>query len=169
MGMIKHAQMRIIFVGIAIVVVIGIIYFIGFENSEKLEITDYEIIANDSNPLFLSVMISENISEIGINNSGYGFAWLSESSGKLNGYTTNTHSDSQWHTESITIDNAKQFCFDDAILIKSNVKVDQNKINVIIEQYDLTNFDRVISFNIIRDDNCHLGFAGKIVDELFIK
>ena len=162
--------MKAIIVGIIIAIVISIIYFAVFEENQKfLEIIDYEIIEDKGSPLFLSVMISQNISEIGINNSGHGFAWLSENSGKLNGYTTNTHTDSQWHTESITIDNVKQFCFDDARLIISNVTVDQNKINVIIEQYDSTNFDRVISFEIIRDDNCHLGFAGKIIDELFIK
>ncbi len=165
--MIKHTQMKIIFAGIAIVVVIGIFYFVGFENSGNLEIIDYEIIVDENSPLFLSIMVSENISEI--NNSGYGFAWLTENSGKLNGYTTNTHSDSAWHTESISIDDEKQFCFDDAKLIISNVKVEENKINVTLEQYDLTNFDRVISFENIRDDNCHLGFAGKIIDELFIK
>ena len=124
------------------------------------------IIANESSPLFLSVIVSENIPEkTGINNSGYGFVWLSENSGKLYGYTINTHTDSKWHTESIVINNIQQFCFDDAKLVKSNVTIDQNKINVIIEQYDSTDFDRIISFGILKDSNCHLGFAGKIIDE----
>ena len=164
--------MKAIIVGIAIIIaiIISIIYFAEFEENQKfLEITDYEIIENENSQLFLSVMVSENIPEITINDSGYGFAWLSENSGKLNGYTTNTHTNSQWHTESITIDNVQQFCFDDARLVKSNVTVDQNKINVIVEQYDSINFDRVISFEIIKDNNCHLGLAGKIIDELFIK
>ena len=63
-------------------------------------------------------------------------------------------------TESITIDNAE--------LVISNVMIDQNKINVIIEQYDSTNFDKIISFEIV-NNNYHLGFAGKIIDEHKIK
>ena len=84
---------------------------------------------------------------------------------KLNRHTTNIHSNSKQHTESITIDNAKQFCFDDAKLVESNVIINQNKINVIVEQNDSTNFDKIISYEIIKDDNCHLGYAGKIIDE----
>jgi len=63
------------------------------------------------------------------------------------------------------IDNARQFCFDDAELVISNVMIDQNKVNVIVEQYDSTDFDRIISYEIIKDNNCHVGFAGKIIDE----
>ena len=62
--------------GIGIGIIIVIIYFAGFGDTGKfLEIIDYEIIANENSPLFLSVMVSENIPEkTGINNSGYGFA-----------------------------------------------------------------------------------------------
>ena len=90
---------------------------------------------------------------------------MNESSEKLHGYTTNIHSDSKWHTESIIINNAKQFCFDDAELVISNVMIDQNKIKVIVEQSDSTYFDKIISYEIIKDNNCHLGYAGKIIDE----
>lgn len=40
----------------------------------------------------------------------------------------------QWHTELITMYNVKQFCFDDTELVISNVTIDQNKINIIIEK-----------------------------------
>ena len=43
--------------------------------------------------------------------------------------------------------------------------IDQNKINAVVEQYDSTDFDKIISYEIIKDDNCHLEFAGIIIDE----
>ena len=46
--------------------------------------------------------------------------------------------------------------------------IDQNKVNVIVEQNNSTDFDRIISYEIIKDNSCHLGLAGKIIDELFI-
>ena len=156
-------------IGISIVMIV-IIYFVGFDiesNQKILEITDYEIIQNENSPLFLSVMVSENIPErLGTNYLGYGYGWLSEDSEKLYGYTTSIHSDSKWHIELITIDNARQFCFDDAeLVIISNVVINQNKINVIVEQNDSTIFDKIISYEIIKDNNCHFGYAGKIIDE----
>ena len=156
----------ILVIGIIVIIAAsGIIYFTDFKDTQKfLEITDYEIIQKENSPLFLSVTVSENIPPVfDVNN--YGFGWLGYDSEKLSGYTTNIHSDSKWHTESITINDVKQFCFDDAKLVISNVIINENKINVIIEQSDTTNFDRVISYQIVKDDNCHLGFAGIIIDE----
>ena len=157
--------------GIGIGIVIAIIYFAGFEDTQEfLKITNYEIIQNENSPLFLSVMVSEKIPEkLDTNYLGYGFGWFNESSEKLYGYTTNIHSESKWHTESIVINDTRQFCFDDAELVISNVMINQNKINVIVEQYDSTDFDRIISYETIKDSNCHLGFAGKIIDEYKIR
>ena len=89
---------------------------------------------------------------------------MDEDSEKLSEYISNIHSDSKWHAESIVINDAKQFCFDDA-KVASNVMINQNKINVVVNQYDSTDFDRVISYDIIKDDSCHLGCAGIIIDE----
>ena len=47
--------------------------------------------------------------------------------------------------------------------------IDQNKVNVIVEKYDSTNFDRIISYEIVKDSNCHLRFAGIIIDEYKFK
>ena len=57
----------------------------------------------------------------------------------------------------------KQFCFNDA-KVTSDVIINQNKINV-VNQYDSTDFDRVISCEIIKDDSCHLEFAVIVIDE----
>ena len=84
--------------GIGIAIVIAIIYVgssTDIENAQKfLEITDWDF-QNENSPLFLSVMVSENIpKKLEAGYVGYGFAWLSESSEKLYGYTTNIHSNS---------------------------------------------------------------------------
>ena len=44
----------------------------------------------------------------------------------------------KWYTKSIVIDNSKQFCFDDAELVTSNVVINQNEIKVIIKQNNST-------------------------------
>ena len=166
--------MKKILVIIAIGIAVLSIYFAGFadsnENAQKfLDITDYNIIQNQNSPLFLSVMVSEKIPEIlETDYQGYGFALLNSDGEKLDGYFSNIHLDSiapTWHTESIIIDDAKQFCFDDAEFVISNVMIQENNIKVIVEQNDMRYFDRIISYEIIKDSNCHLGYAGKIIDE----
>jgi hypothetical protein len=153
-----------------VIVVIVIIPFIDLNSNIKdtlkfLEITDWEIIQNEGEPLFLSVMVLENIPKtLERNYVGYGFGWFYEDSEKLYGYATNIHSD-KWHTESVTIDNTKQFCVDDAKSVISNVVINQNKIKVIIEQNNLTDFDRIISYEITKEDSCHLGFGVKIIEQ----
>ncbi|MCE2507351.1 MAG: hypothetical protein J4F36_12970 [Nitrosopumilaceae archaeon] len=164
---------KVIIAGIAVTIAIIGIYFTVFQvNDEKiikdrfLEITDYKIIQDQSAPLFLSVIVSKEIPKtLDTNISGYGFAWFEEKDGTLQGYATNIHSESKWHTESIKINDAKQFCFDNAELIISNVMIEQNQVKVIVEKSDSTEFDRVISYHIIEDNSCHLGFAGRVIDE----
>ena len=158
--------------GIVIGIVIAIIYFAGFleiENAQFLDIIDYNIIQNENGLLFLSVMVSEKIPELlETDYQGFGFGWLNKDGEKLNGYISNIHLDSiapAWHTELITIDDAKQFCFDDAKFVISKVSIQENNIKVIVEQNDMEYFDRIISYEIIKDNNCHLGYAGKIIDE----
>ncbi len=82
---------------------------------------------------------------------------------KLSGYISNIHSNSKWHTESITIHCKTVLQFND-VKVASNVIINQNKINV-VNQYDSTDFDRVISYEIIKDDSCHLEFTGIVIDE----
>lgn len=151
-----------------------IIYFAGFadsnENAQKfLDIIDYNIIQNENGLLVLSSTVLEKIPEITKTDyQGFGFGWLNKDGEKLNGYISNIHLDSiapAWHTEKITIDDAKQFCFDDAEFVISNVMIQENNIKVIVEQNDIKDFDRIISYEIIKDSNCHLGYAGKIIDE----
>ena len=89
---------------------------------------------------------------------------MDEDSEKLSGYISNIHFDSKWHTESITIHCKTVLQFND-VKVASDVIINQNKINVVVNQYDSTDFDRVISDEIIKDDSCHLEFAGIIIDE----
>jgi hypothetical protein len=153
-----------------VIAVIAITYFLDLNSDMKdtlkfLEITDWEIIQNEDEPLFFLVISSENIPQtLKTKYVGYGFGWLYKDSEKLYGYTTIIHFD-KWHTESITIDDSKQFCIDNAEFVISNVIINQNKIKVIVEQSDLTDFDRIISYEIIKDDTCHLGFGGKIIEQ----
>ena len=159
---------------VIIPIVAAIAYFAIFsedtDSMKFLDIADYEIISNESSPLFLSVTVLQDIPErLEIGNEGYGFGWMLKEDQKLYGYISNIHTGSEWHTEYISIDDAEKFCFDSADLIISKVMIDKNKINVIIEQNDLQDFDRIITYNITKDDNCHYGFAGKIIDEFEIK
>jgi len=152
--------------------IIAVIYFIWFEGMESddqgfLDIVDYNIIQIENSPIFLSVTVSDNIPNIQ-DAQNYGYGWLSYDSEKLSGYITNTHADSKWHSESITINDTRQFCFDNIQNVISNVTINKNKIKVVIEKNDSTNFDKVISYEIIEDSNCHLGFAGKIIDTKII-
>ncbi len=153
-----------------VITVIAITYFLDLNSDMKdtlkfLEIADWEIIQNEDEPLFFLIMSSENIPQtLETKYVGYGFGWLQKDSEKLHGYTTNIHSD-KWHTESITIDDSKQFCLDNAEFVISNVMINQNKIKVIVEQSDLTYFDRIISYEIIKDDTCHLGLGGRIIEQ----
>ena len=166
---------RIIVIGIVIGIVIVSsmigLYYVTSQNDSYtfLKIIDYEIIQTQGYPLLLSVITSENIPEKKDDSvEGYGFGWFSKSD-VLTGYTLNVHSGSdKWHNESITIQDKENFCFDNAEIIIGNAKIKQNKLSVIIEMNDIENFDRVISFVILKDKNCHLGFAGKVIDTKMI-
>ena len=166
--------MKKILVVIAIGMAVLIIYFAVFleiqtDTIRFLDIIDHNIIQNENGLLFLSAMALEKIPEISETNyQGFGFGWLNKDGEKLSGYISNIHLDSIapiWHTELITINDTRQFCFDDAEFVISNVMIQENNIKVIVEQNDMRYFDRVISYEIIKDSNCHLGYAGKIIDE----
>ena len=158
---------------VIIPIVAAIAYFAISEDTDSdgfLDIADYEIISNDSSPLFLSATVLQNIPErLELGNEGYGFGWMIKEDQKLYGYISNIHTGSEWHTEYISIDDSEKFCFDSADLIISKVMIEKNKINVVIEQNDIPSFDRVITYSITKDDNCHYGFAGEIIDEVEIE
>ena len=151
---------------IAVAIAYFALYSEDKDTVEFLDIVDYDVALNENSPIFLSATANGNIPEtLEPGNEGYGFGWFYEESGKLVGYTTNIHQGSSWHTESVSIEDAKTFCFDDVELAISKVMIDENKIDVVVDKQDTAKLDRAMSYQIIKDDSCKFGFAGIIVDE----
>jgi len=142
------------------------------------QINEFQI--EQENVLFLTAItagiIPQTIEELSTYPEGFGYGWIGQTyveETKHNftlGYLANIHpvggAPVNWHPEAVNLSprNETEFCIDSVVTIVGDVTIAGNQIKVVATPHYAVKLDKVISYELVKDGSCHIGYVLKILD-----
>ena len=86
------------------------------------------------------------------------------------GYFANIHQTKNapvnWHSEAVSLSprNETELCIYKVVTVASNVSIIGNQIKVESSSHYAVKLDKVISFEIVKENSCHYGYLVKVLD-----
>ena len=140
------------------------------------QINEFQI--EQENGLFLTVaaagIIPQTIEELSYP-EGFGYGWIGQTYVEEHnftlGYLANIHPElvgvsGKWHPEAVNLSprNETEFCIDMVVMIGGDVTIAGNQIKVVATPHYAVKLDKVISYELVKDGSCHMGYVLKILD-----